>query len=818
MLTRSRALALGVLMTLASAQAATYPENARHILTPRQAFGAAVGDDYFLATYSDLESYWRRLDRKSNRMSLVDIGRTEEGRTQLMAVVTAPENHAELERYRGIARRLALASGLTDEDARALAAEGKAIVCIAGGLHATEVLSAQQLIQLVYELVSANDPETERILRDVIVLVLHANPDGHELVARSYMSEPDPRRRSLAPPPRPYQKYVGHDNNRDFYMATQSETININRVLFRDWFPQIVYDHHQAPLRGAAMFAPPFSGPVNPRIHPQVVDGVDEISAALHERFGREGKRGVVAGDAAGYSMWWNGGLRTTPYFHNQIGLLTETAGSPTPGEGPPFRVAVDYSVSANRAALDIASRAREQWLYGIYRMGRNAIAAGLAGSAGEPRAYVLPPEQPDFPTAAKFVGALLRAGVSVHRATLPFTAGGKTFGAGSFVVRTGQAFRPHVLDMFEPQSYPDEADEGNAPYDNAGWTLGFQMGVVFDRVFEAVEGNFVEVSEPIEPFEPTEPAAREVIPGSARPSGYRLSHRQNDAVIAINRLLRARESARWIDGSSIYIARTPTSERILREVVAATGVSAEAVATSPAGGWSLHPARIALVDRPGGWSTSGWMRWLLERYEFPFDVVTTGPWDATMFDDYDIVILPSEAVVGARGELPARVALPALRRFAEGGGTVLAIGTAASVGRLLGLPVSHPLASQPPSRFNVPGSVLRAAVYRDHPLGFGFGGEVDVMFNNSPVFTLRPGAEGRGIRPVVWFNTPTPLRSGHAVGQDRLQGMIAGLEAPLGRGRVVLFGPDITFRAQSHGTFKFLFNTIYYSRARPSQ
>ena len=736
MLTRSRTLALGVLMTLASAQAATYPRTAQHIVSPRQALGAAIGDDYFLATYTELESYWRRLDRDSDRLSIVDIGRTEEGRSQVMAVVTSPENHAQLARYRGIARRLALAGDLTDEDARALAAQGKAVVCIAGGLHATEVLSAQQLIQIVYELVSGNDPETERILRDVIVLVLHANPDGHELVARSYMSEPDPGRRSLTPLPRPYQKYIGHDNNRDFYMATQAETININRVLFRDWLPQIVYDHHQAPLKDAVMFAPPFSGPVNPRIHPAVADGVDAIGAAIHQRFKAEGKRGAIAGDAANYSMWWNGGLRTTPYFHNQVGLLTEAAGSPTPGGGPSFRAAVDYSVSANRAVLDAAARSREQWLYGAYRMGRDAIEAGSRASGADPRAYILPADQPDYPTAGKFVDALLKAGVAVERATGTFVAAGKRYGAGSYVIRTAQAFRPHVLDMFEPQVYPADVDEETAPapYDLAGWTLALQMGVDFDRVFDDIEGTFTALTALTAPSAPVE--------------------RRNDA-------------------------------------------------------------RIALVDRPGGWSTSGWIRWLLEQYEFPYDLVLSGEWESTVFDSYDIVILPGEAVVGVASELPARTSVAALVALAQRGGTVLAMGQASSIGRLLGLPISYPLASLPVSVFNVPGSVLQAAVDPAHPLAAGLGPDVHVMFNNNPVFRLRPYPESRGVRPIAWFDSTTPLRSGLAVGQDRLDGMVAGLEAPLGRGRVVLFGPDITFRAQSHGTFKFLFNTIHDSKAR---
>ena len=301
------------------------------VASPRDAFGSAIGDDYFLASYSQLESYWKALDQESDRVSLVDIGRTEEGRTQWMAVVSAPENLARLDRYRDIAARLAHADGLTPEAARALAQEGKAVVWIDGGLHANEVLGAQQLIELVYQLASGSDDETLRILRDVIVLAVHANPDGHELVANWYMRAADPRRRSLAGVPRAYQKYVGHDNNRDFYLSSQAETRNMNRVLYREWFPQIVYNHHQSGPPGTVMFAPPFRDPFNYVFDPLIPASIDLVGAAMQARFAAEGKPGVTTRGGSVYSTWWNGGLRTTAYFHNQIGLLTETIGDPTP-------------------------------------------------------------------------------------------------------------------------------------------------------------------------------------------------------------------------------------------------------------------------------------------------------------------------------------------------------------------------------------------------------------------------------------------------------------------------------------------------------
>src|ERR671914_2142882 len=222
------------------------------LTSPREHFGFNIGDDYRLATYTQFAEYWRRLDRESDRMRVVEIGRTAEGRPQLMAIVTSPANFARLDRIRDVARRLALAEGVSPEEARALSREGKAVVWIDGGVHATEVLGAHQLIQTVYDLVSREDEETRRVLNDVVILAVHANPDGMELVSSWYMREPDTLKRNTNIP-RLYQKYIGHDNNRDFFMSNQPETRNLNHVLYWEWFPQIVYNHHQSGPAGEGL-------------------------------------------------------------------------------------------------------------------------------------------------------------------------------------------------------------------------------------------------------------------------------------------------------------------------------------------------------------------------------------------------------------------------------------------------------------------------------------------------------------------------------------------------------------------------------------
>jgi hypothetical protein len=891
-LRRARAvIALALLFLLTGAYAPTQSQSVSPITPPSAELGANIGDDYFLATYSQLETYWKKLAQESDRLRLVDIGRTEEGRTQWMAIVSSPENLRKLDEYKDISRRLSLAEGLNDSQARALAARGKAVVWIDGGLHASEVLGAQQLIETVYQLVSRSDEETLRFLNDVIVLAVHANPDGHELVSNWYMREKDPLRRSLSGLPRLYQKYIGHDNNRDFYMSTQAETINMNRILYKEWFPQIVYDHHQTGPPGTVMFAPPFRDPFNYFLDPLIPVSIDLVGAAMHARFAAEGKAGVTMRTGSNYSTWWNGGLRTTAYFHNQIGLLTETIGSPTPVEIPfvperllpsadlplpiapqrwKFRQSIDYSVTANRAVIDAASRNREALLFGIYRMGKNSIERGnrdswtvspraLARGRGDferqfrdparrdARAYIVPSDQPDFLTATKFIDTLLKNGVAVHRATAAFMVGTRSYPAGSFVVKTAQAFRPHVLDMFEPQDHPDDipypGGPPTQPYDNAGWTLAFQMGVKFDRILEGIEG----------PFERIESAKRPEgrVTGAPKPAGYFVGHQQNDAFTAVGRLLAAGQDVFWPRDRAIgsapgatgamYIPARAETRALLEKLASDLGLTFTSAAAPPSGpAMKLRPVRIALWDRYGGSSSSGWTRWLLEQYGFRFEVVYAQAIDAgELKGRYDVLILTDEARFDARdgsdgasdrvpqeyrhttGSISTARSLPRLKEFVEGGGTLIAAGRSTSIAAELGLPISSALvdgkgdSARPlkPEQYYVPGSVLRMSVDNTTPLGYGFEQQVDVFFDNSPVFRL---GQSNAVNRVAWFSSAAPLRSGWAWGQQYLENGVTIVDAKAGRGRVLLFGPEVDFRAQSHGTFKFLFNAIYSATAEP--
>jgi len=904
---------------------ATLPAQTR-ITSPRTQFGHNIGDDYFLVNYTQMIDYWRKLDRESGRMKMVRIGTTAEGRPMWMAIITSPENHKKLARYQEISRRLALAGDLSDAQARTLASEGRAVVWIDGGLHASEILGAQQLIETVYELVSRTDPETMRFLRDDIILCVPANPDGQDLVSNWYMREADTLKRTTSRLPRLYQKYAGHDNNRDSYMASQPETQAMDSILFRAWYPQIMYNHHQTGPIGTVIFAPPFRDPFNYNFDPLVPMELDLVGAAMQSRFVAEGKPGATMRSGSGYSTWWNGGLRTTVYFHNMIGLLTEAIGNPTPMEIPlvpekllpkgdlpmpiqpqkwHFAQSMAYELTANRAVLDVASRYRETLLYNIYQMGRNSIRRGntdtwtitprkvaalqaaiptdsarpQGGDAGggggggratttspedlakyssimrnpaerDPRGYIIPSDQPDFLTATKFVNALIKTGIVVQRATAPFAVAGKSYPPNSYVVQLAQAFRPHILDMFEPQDHPNDipypGGPPTPPYDNAGWTLAYQMGVQFDRILDPFSGPFT----PIVGF--AKPPVSRVVSSA---TGYALSHSLNDAFAAVNRLLARGEevytlstpltiNGRSYDEGTFYIPAKSTTVPIISQLAAEKGIVFDPL-TSAVASESLkriQPARIALWDQYGGAITSGWARFILEQFEFPYQIVYPPSLDAgNLISKFDVLILPDGVSFGRpnpRGGAPrinpedvppeyrdrvgtmtpART-IPQLLEFLNAGGTILAIGSATDLAIQLQLPLTNALVDStgralPRNRFYVPGSILSMRVDTTAALAQGVRPVTDFYYDNAPAFRLLPGAEARGIKRVAWIDGPTPLRSGWAWGQKYLSGVTEVLQAPVGKGMLVLYGPDPYFRSQPHGTFKLLFNGLLYRTA----
>ena len=939
------ALAAFATIPLAAAQPPT-------ITPPRAILGFDIGDDYRMMNYTQISALWQTWVRESDRMKLESIGLTAEGRPQYMAIISSPANLAKLEQYRQISKRLAMADGLDEAAARQLAKEGKAVVWIDGGMHSSESQHSQSLSDFVHVMLSQTDEEVMRFLDDVIILAVNANPDGVELVANWYMRNEDEKARTFVGMPRMYHKYVGHDNNRDFFMSSMPETTNINRVLYREWFPQIMVNHHQTGPEGQVVFIPPFRDPFNYNIDPLVIIGIERVGSAMHERLISEGKGGSSMRSGDNYSTWWNGGGRTTPYFHNQIGILTEIIGAPTPtplmfspakqlakSDWPMpakpqmwhYRQSMEYSRSMNRAVMDYASRNKENLLFNKYRMALNSIdrgsrdhwtitpkriqevvtaataasgqavdittsgvmsPGGMLGSTvpmelyeqvlqnpanRDPRGYIIPASQADFPTAVKFINALLKSGVHVHKATAAFSVAGKNYPAGSYVVKTAQAYRPFVMDMFEPQDHPsDFAFPGGPPippYYTAGWTLVNQMGVEADRVFENFDGPFTRVATEFELEAP--PAAR--ITGVASPAGYLISHKINDSVIVTNRLLKAGAEVFWlksevtVDGvglgtGTLWIPASAAVRPVLDEAAAKLGVGAIGVAAKPAGEMlKLKPIRIGLVDLYGGVMPSGWVRWLLEQYEFNFETVFPQVLDAgNLRASFDVIVFPGNTLApGARSSDMSRIlsrmsqyvgmgmsggggasfsppaemlpeefrgmlgnitqnrTVPPLKTFVEQGGTIVALGSSAAIGAAMGLPVKNHLVEAngdplPRTKYYIPGGILRASIDNTNPIAYGMPKDGMIFFDNSPVFSPITDTSVK-VNTVISFTEKAPLYSGWGHGQEYLQGGSVANEASIGSGKLVLLGLEATFRATTHGTFKLFFNSLYYGSAAPA-
>ncbi|WP_183030013.1 M14 family metallopeptidase [Altericroceibacterium spongiae] len=895
--------------------------NSLGITAPADAFPQEPGSDYFLANYTQYEAYLKLLNQQSDRMKLVNIGKTAEGRDQWMAIVSSPENLAKLDEYRDIARRLAKADGLSEDEAKALAAKGKAVVWIDAGLHATETVTTQSQIHVLYRLLSQNDPETLRELDDVIMLFPHDNPDGLQLVADWYMRKDDPKQREFGSIPRLYQKYVGHDNNRDSFMSQMPETENANRVMFREWFPQIIFNQHQTGPAGMVVFVPPFRDPFNYNYNPLVMTTLDEVGSTMHSRLVSENKPGSGKRSVAPYSTWHNGMFRSIAYFHNAVGLLTEIIGGPTPERIPlipdtqlarndePMPIApqewhlkdsLEYQWFLNRAVLDYASRNRERLLLNIYKMGAANIRKGeqdswtitpkdvdaLKEAAGDgpppeeeginpwrsrgrvasslyselqkpenrdPRGYIIPAGQTDMPTVVAFLNALIKNGVDVEKATGSFTVEGKTYPAGSYIVKTAQAYRPHVLDMFEPQDHPHDFEypggPPKAPYDITGYTLAFQMGVDFDRILEGFDGPFAHVPGLIDT-----PAGK--IEGSAG-AGWLVPHTANNSFILTNRLQEAGVPVSWVmqpidaagrnfQPGAIWVPNSAGAQKVMASAAADLGLDAFGVATAPsADTMALTKPRIGLVDKYGGNIPAGWTRWLLEQYEFPFSIVYPQELDkGDLKDKYDVLIFADGTVPGDEdslyrapreadqpdpkdipaeyrpwlGEITQDTTVPAIATFAREGGTVITVGSANRLAELIGAPVEAALYEEDGNQrkildrreFYIPGSLVTAHVDNSQPLAFGMPDTVDLFFANSQSFQ----AKGNGAAPVSWFDTATPLHSGWALGQERLKDTVAVFDTDLGDGKIFMMGPEITQRAQPYATFKFLFNGLFYGPA----
>jgi hypothetical protein len=822
--------------------------------------GFRVGADSQLADWGQISGYFARLAAASPRVRVDTLGATTQGRPYLLVTITDSANLARRAELMAGQRRLADPRTLEPEAEAALVRSQPVVILVSCSIHSTEIAASQMSMELAWRLVT--DSAEAALLRDVVVLLVpSANPDGIDIVTDWYR-----RTRGTpydgSPPPWMYHPYIGHDDNRDWYMLTQPETRYLTRVLYHDWFPEVVYDVHQMGNTGARMFVPPFADPVNPNLDGMLVEAINQVGTTMAGALADSGYTGVA--HQISFDLWWHGGNRTVPARHNMIGILTEAASarlaspvrltslrqpergvnypSPWPGGWWRLRDIVDYELVTSEALVRLAAHEHPAFVSRFVKLGRRAVDAGRAG---QPAAYVIPADQRDEGARAQLANVLIADGVEVWRSRSPFAAGGKTYLAGSLVIPLAQPYRAHVKDLFERQAYPARyAYPGGPslpPYDVTGWTLPLQMGVAVDSIGSAVQAD----------LERMDTVA--VAPGAITGSGdvVLLENRSNAEATAVWRALAG--------GATVAIAPAPfgaggrtwragtlavrgRGARATLESAARTlgfdGVAVSRLATWPGAPTIARAPRVAVYKSWNGNLDEGWTRWVLERLAIPYTTVTDSVVRAgELGARFDVVLVPSEPAAAIRNGRAAGSAPPeftgglgdagaaSLRAFLDSGGTVLALGEAAGYAiadlRVPGTVVTggRPRrgevggrSTQPSdlSRFSAPGSIFEIELAREHPIASGMDSATAVYFIDTPILDAGPGSRIVAAYP----KDRNPLLSGWVEGVERLEGHPALLETPVGRGRAILFAFRPQHRGQTNATYKLLTNAILYGAA----
>ncbi len=829
------------------------------IPTPTSVLGKEPGSDFFLANYDQSLAYFRALDAASDRVMLKQVGKSTFGQDWYIALISSKENLARIDEIVEISRKLAEVDGLDDAAAHELAKKGRAIVHIDGGLHAGEVACAQHTIPLAYRLAATQgDATIDRILNEcVLELWFSINPDGQNMIVDWYdqnLGTPF----EVSPMPWLYQKYIGHDNNRDGYMNNMLESQVVTRTTL-ELCPVVFYNHHQTAPFPARIWIPPFAEPVSSNVHPLMWRWMNVFGTGMAAWLDEHQMTGAIH-RGTGFDDWYPGFIDHVNSFRNTVSFLTETAlyeyatpkfyevsdfprdrrdlhqealyASPWRGGWWHLSDAVHYMIEASMAVLDTAARYRENLLFNRYRAGRDQIQRFRTEP---PFAYVIPQRQFDPGTAATLVDKLLGNGIRVMRATKAFRANGREYAAGDTVVLLDQPYGALVKELFETQEYPEikEGDKLDLPYDVVGWTLPLQFGVDAQAVLAPPTPAMRESLTPVAT------APRPEIPAPGDGPVWRLAHRSSDATRAINDVLKAgahvvldpAESTTdgFVERGAYYVY--DIDKNALASIAARRHVVAESVAAPPPNSRALQRPRVALYHP---WQPSideGWTRWVLEEFGFePILLLNDDVRAGHLKDRYDAIVLSDISARSIRegfatGTIPARYAggiesdgVDRMREFVKDGGTLLAFNDSARFAvSEFALKVKDVAADWKQEEFFCSGSLLLTEIAAcEDSVAYGVLPESTISFSSSPVFETQEGFAGS---VLLRYPKDRPLlRSGFLRGNDKLAGKAALVAANYGKGTIYLYGFRPQWRGQPFGTFRLIFNAIYASTLAPAQ
>ncbi len=844
------------------------------IPTPAEYFGVEIGDPGVLIKHGEILEYYRQLERLSDRVRVEVIGESTEGRPFYYAIVTSPENHARLDELMEMNHKLYDPRGVSDEDARRIIRDGKTFVVTNHQIHSTEVGASQGAILLAHRLASGNDHEVQRILDEVVLIHVPVhNPDGQEMVY-DWLAEHRGTPYENTAPPFLYQKYTGHDNNRDWYMFTQVET-RLSIEIQNEFTPQFTLHQHQMGSNGSRIFVPPFEDPWEPGIDPALIASNSMIGTYMGQYLISNGYSGVEWNKR--YDAWTP--ARAYAHYHGGVRILTEVAGAryadaleipferigeeyqrisgsfpqPWPGGTWAFEEVVDYHYQSSVAAMLAAADLGESLRRGMYTAQRRSVEP----PAGAPFAFVFPAEQVDPPVAHELLKVLEMADVEIEVATADFSADGRQYRSGSYVVRFAQPAGRFAKTVLERQDYPQiylyEGGPLDPPYDVTAHTLPLLMNVAVDFIDEPFDADLAVVEKVSLPNGAVVTPGVDNPPFVATPTAYLLDPRVNAsysvaAEVWDEGLTRATASFEaagrtWPAGTFVVPLSEPmvsASEaleigREMAELAERFGIEIVA-ATEPI------EAPLALVGEPRAaiyqsYSPSmpeGWFRWMLDHYEIPFDILHYDDIASGALQRYGVLFLPpgggsprqmveGRGGAGGRGgQVPPEYAggigaegVEAIQEFVEEGGVLFTwSGAWTFLTEYMGVDVEVVNRGLSQTEFNIPGSILRVEVDTDNPLAYGLPEETPIFFRNDDAWS--PAAPGSNV--VARYPSEDLLLSGWIQGEQYLVNQAAMLEIPRGRGRMVMAGFYPEYRAQAHLTLKLMLNAIFYPRGEASR
>ena len=829
--------------------------------SPEEFLGFKVGADYKIADYETISKYFKHLSENSKKITFEIIGKTSQGRDMFMSVISTEENIANVAKYKAIVKKLSDPRYITDAEAAQLAKDGKIVVLITCNIHSNEIASSQMSMEFAYKLVSGTASEkSNKALNDVLFVIMPSiNPDGTTMIVNWYNKYLNTEFDG-ASMPYLYHIYSGHDNNRDWFMFNLKETQNVVKVAFHDLIPQIWLDEHQMGSTGARLFVVPYKDPINPNVNPLIWRWQSILGGMSALDLQKQNKTGIIT--QALFEGWWEGPASDCGLWHNQIAMLSEMASAnvaspifidsaevrvnpelatydirtnyPSPWRGGWWRLRdiVDYELVLTGSLLETAASHKEDLLLDYYRMGKEAIEEGKKGN---PFAYVIPRDQKDPQTTSKMMEMLQMGGVEVNWTDKEFKLGSTIYPANSYIIYTAQPYGKYVKDLFEEQRYPDlrksRSETPIRPYDVAGWTMPYLMGIKFSMIEKPFSLDVKLLSDANYTVGNVEESIGNYF---VVPSGSNI----NSALI--NKLQKQNIPVFWntskineLSEGSVFVTVNETSKKALSDIAKGLHIKISSVNLSDKSVLKeLKKVRVGLYQSFSASMDEGWTRLLLENYQFDFKTMVNKDFkNKKIKDQFDVIIIPdmSGEIIktgkpsgdNARFYRPKpaeyeggieKEGLENLKNFVEkDGGYVITLGQACNFAiEDIGLKVTNVLKTVKPEEFYCPGSLVKMNVNNSHPIGYGFDPEVIGYLSNNIAFSTSV-PYGEFDRSVVSrYPTSNLLKSGFLLGEDYLFRRASIVDVKQKKGHVILFGFKVQNRHQTFGTFKFLFNAIH--------